>query len=61
MKGCYGCDKRSSGCHATCDEYEVYRQKNEARKEMIRRERHLEQELTNREFERVKPRRKHHA
>lgn len=61
MKSCYGCEKRTPGCHATCEEYEADVQDNEIRKEMIRKGKHLDQDLNDREFERVKPRRKHHA
>lgn len=39
---CKNCEKRHSGCHADCEEYNTIKDKNDQIKEMIRKEKENE-------------------
>ena len=36
---CYGCDKRITGCHSSCESYKEYHERNAARAELLRSKR----------------------
>lgn len=55
---CYNCDKRSVGCHSSCESYKEYRKKISEKQEAIRKKKDEEEMLTDTRIRSMKKTRK---